>query len=88
MDIFEVMDTCRAMRRLKADPVDRELLQKLVHYATRAPSAGNTQLWGFLIVDDAEGKAFLGNLMREQFGERFQVPEGDEPPARMMRAVA
>ena len=87
-DIFEVMDTCRAMRRLKPDPVDRDLLRKLVHAATRAPSAGNTQLWGFLIVDEPEGKQFLGELMREQFGARFQVPEGDEPPARMMRAVA
>lgn len=87
-DIFEVMDTCRAMRRLKPDPVDRELLEKLVHYATRAPSAGNTQLWGFLIVDEPEGKQFLGDLMREQFGAQFQVPEGNDATARMMRAVA
>ena len=87
-DIFEVMDTCRAMRRLKPDPVDRDLLRKLVHAATRAPSAGNTQLWGFLIVDEPEGKQFLGDLMREQFGARFQAPEGNEAPARMMRAVA
>ncbi|GEM_PF-261298 len=87
-DIFEVMDTCRAMRRLKPDPVDRDLLRKLVHAATRAPSAGNTQLWGFLIVDEPEGKQFLGDLMREQFGARFQVPEGNDPSTRMMRAVA
>ena len=42
MDLFEAMDTNRAMRRLKPDPVPRELLEKLVHAATRAPSAGNS----------------------------------------------
>jgi len=50
--LFEVMRTMRAMRRLKPDPVPRELLEKLVTAATWAPSASNTQAYGFVVVDD------------------------------------
>jgi nitroreductase len=52
--IFAVMQTMRAMRRLQPDPVPRELLEKVVAAATWAPSASNTQAYGFVVVDDRE----------------------------------
>jgi nitroreductase len=48
----EVMRTVRAMRRLKPDPVDRELLEQLVQAAVWAPTASNVQAYTFLIVTD------------------------------------
>ena len=55
-DIFEVMSTMRAMRRLKPDPVPDELINKILQAAQWAPSGGNTQRWRFLVVKDPEIK--------------------------------
>ena len=86
MDVFEAMDRNRAMRRLKPDPVPRELLEKLVHAATRAPSAGNSQLWGFVVVTDRDDMRFLAEIVQRRMAGR-SWPEGDDPQARLMRAV-
>ena len=86
MDLFEAIDSNRAMRRLKPDPVPRELLEKLVHAATRAPSAGNSQLWGFVVVTDRDDMRFLAEIVQRRMGTR-SWPEGDDPQARLMRAV-
>lgn len=51
-DLFEVMYSCRAMRRLKPDPVPEELLVQLVDAAIQSPSGGNAQTWRFVIVRD------------------------------------
>ena len=84
MDIFEAMETQRAIRRLKPDPVPDELLQQLVHYATRAPSAGNSQLWGFLVVTDPAERTFFADLLRKGWEGRL-APEPD--PADQSRAA-
>ena len=55
-NIFEVMSTMRAMRRLKPDPVPDELINKILQAAQWAPSGGNTQRWRFLVVKDPEIK--------------------------------
>ena len=86
MDVFEVMDTCRAMRRLKTDPVPKELLERLVHAATRAPSAGNSQLWGFLVLTEDADKRFLAEIVQGG-GLGRREPEGDDPQSRLLRAV-
>ena len=41
--IFEVMYNCRAMRRLKPDPVPEELLLKLVEAGNQGPTGSNAQ---------------------------------------------
>ena len=86
MDLFEAMDTNRAMRRLKPDPVPRELLEKLVHAATRAPSAGNTQHWGFVVVTNREDMQFLADILQRRMGQFSREAENDAQE-RMMRAV-
>ena len=86
MDLFEAMDTNRAMRRLKPDPVPRELLEKLVHAATRAPSAGNSQHWSFVVVTNREDMRFLGEILQRRLGQFSRDPE-DDAQGRMMRAV-
>ncbi len=55
MDVFEAMETCRAIRYLKPDPVPDELIDKILFAATRASNPGNSQAWGFVVVRD-EGK--------------------------------
>jgi len=58
--LFDIMWTCRSMRRLKPDPVPEELLLQLVDAAIHGPSGSNAQNWSFIIVRDAEQKRKLG----------------------------
>jgi nitroreductase len=94
MDLFEVMHQCRAMRRLKPDPVPDELLVRLVDAALQAPSGSNAQNWAFVIVRDAAQKRAVQTLWRrtwdfylETFARASQRP-GEDLPARtrMLRA--
>ena len=39
-DLFEIMQTMRAMRRLKPDPVPDELIGKILQAGTCAPNGG------------------------------------------------
>lgn len=57
-----VMATMRAMRRLKPDPVPRELLTQIVQSATLAPSGSNAQDYSWVVVDDPDRIAALAPL--------------------------
>ncbi|MFC4946730.1 nitroreductase family protein [Pseudonocardia sp. GCM10023141] len=87
VDLFEAMETCRSLRRFKPDPVPDELLEKLVHYATRAPSAGNTQLWRFIVVTDPEDRRWFRDMLAEAVGPRLATvhPDDDSQAARNAR---
>jgi nitroreductase len=61
------MGTMRAMRRLKPDPVPRDLLTELVQAATWAPSASDAQHYQFVVVDNPVLMAQLGELWRDCF---------------------
>jgi nitroreductase len=66
MSPIQAMETCRAIRYLKPDPVPRELLEKVIYAATRASSPGNSQGWDFVVVTDRAIKAKLGPTLRER----------------------
>ena len=51
-DVFEIMHTTRAMRRLKPDPVPDELIRRILRAGVCAANGGNTQRWRFLVVKD------------------------------------
>jgi nitroreductase len=63
VDVFETMETCRAIRYFKKDPVSNDIIDRLVYAGTRAPSAGNQQAWDFVIVTDPEIRSKLGAAM-------------------------
>ncbi len=63
--VLHVMSTMRAMRRLKPDPVPRELLEELITAATYAPSGGNEQTFSFVVVTDRAQIARLAPAWRE-----------------------
>ncbi|MEI6570254.1 MAG: nitroreductase family protein, partial [Actinomycetes bacterium] len=50
MPLSEAMETQRAVRRLKQDPVDDETLLAILRLATKAPTGGNAQSWEFIAV--------------------------------------
>ncbi|MGZ0189978.1 MAG: nitroreductase family protein [Alphaproteobacteria bacterium] len=58
-DVFEIMGTMRAMRRLKPDPVPDALVAKILEAGASAPNGGNSQTWRFLVVKDLAIKQAL-----------------------------
>lgn len=67
--VFAVMGTCRAMRDLQLGPVPRELLERLIWAATRAPNPRNLQPWEFIVVTEAEQRAAIGALLEPRAAE-------------------
>ena len=63
--LFEAMYSARALRRLKPDPVPDEIITKILDAAIRAPSAGNSQHWVFIVVRDAEQRRKLAVIYRK-----------------------
>ncbi len=96
LDVFEAIHTARALRKLKPDPVPEALLTRILDAAIRAPSAGNSQGWAFVVVRDAEQRRQLGAIYRKASdiasamyaarGRPLHVPE--EQHQRMMRSGA
>jgi len=66
--LFDVMYTCRAMRRLKPDPVPEETLLALVDAALHGPSGSNAQNWRFVIVRDRGQKERMLAIWKKTWG--------------------
>jgi len=62
MPLVEAMETQRAIRRLKSDPVDEAVILRLIELALRAPTGSNSQKWEFIVVRDPKVKAGLARL--------------------------
>jgi len=77
MDVFEAMGTARAIRYLKPDPVDPELIEKLIWAATRASSPGNSQGWDFVVITDPDAKARIGGAVDDAMAGIFRAPPPD-----------
>ncbi len=71
MDIFEVINSQRAMRRLKPDPVPEELIWKLLDAAIKAPSGGNRQPWNFIVIRDDETKAKIAEWYLDGWSKAY-----------------
>jgi nitroreductase len=66
--LFETMYTCRAMRRLRPDPVPDEVLLQLVDAALQGPSGSNAQHWTIIVVKDVDQKRKIQALWSKTWG--------------------
>lgn len=64
-DLLELMKGRRSVRRLRPDPVPRELIERILEAARWAPSPHGTQPWRFVVVTKPERKAHLADAMAE-----------------------
>ncbi len=98
MDLFETMRSMRAMRRLKPDPVPRELIEKVVAAGLCAPNGGGLQTWAFIAIDDASLKRQIATHVARWFDAmltgmgitpdiRQAMLAADDPQARVGRAL-
>lgn len=93
MPLEEAMMTQRAIRRLEPDPVDDDLVLKVIELALRAPTGSNAQNWEFIVVKDPAVKAKLGRMNRQAWniyggiGRKIAERSGDEAMKRILKAV-
>jgi nitroreductase len=76
-ELFDMMESCRAMRRLKPDPVPDDLIARILQAGVCAPSGGNFQKWRFLVIKDAKIKkavqVFYKRAFEETVGPRYHT---------------
>ena len=65
--LLEGIRTTRAIRRLRPDPVPRELIRKVCEAGTFAPSGGNRQPWSFIAVTEPDRRAFVAERYLRAF---------------------
>lgn len=75
--LFDAIHSQRAIRLYKADPVPDELIEKILDAAIKAPSSGNRQGWGFLVVKDPDTRWQIAEHYRANI--RPQILS-DRPP--------
>ena len=68
-DLFDIIRTTRAMRRIKPDPVPEPLIRKILEAGICAPSGGNYQRWKFLVVRDVAVKRAVQALYKRAYDE-------------------
>ena len=56
-----LMQSRRSMRGFKKQELDDDTIRLLVDTVRYAPSAGNAQLWEFIVVRDPEKKKAIGD---------------------------
>ncbi|MFJ8197048.1 nitroreductase [Streptomyces sp. NPDC096152] len=74
MDVYEAVDSRRAVRAFSDEPVSREILERVLTAATRAPSSGNLQPWRVYVVSGEP----LAELKRRATARALAGDLGDE----------
>src|SRR5271163_602000 len=68
-DVFEILQTTRAMRLLKPDTVPDALIRKILEAGICAANGGNTQRWRFLVIKDPKIKKAVQVVYKRAFDE-------------------
>ena len=90
-ELFHIMRTTRAMRRLKPDPVPDELIQRILQAGQWAANGGANQRWRFLVVKDRSIKERVQQWYQKAFDEvvgpryRNAAPPPGSSPGRYRR---
>ena len=86
-DIYEMMSTLRAVRRLKPDPIPDDVMERVLQAACWAPTGGNVQPWRVIVVRSPERKQALAEVYRpewyaylEGFKQRIAAMPEDQQP--------
>lgn len=90
-NLWDALNTQRAIRYFKSDPVPQELIWKVIEAGTRAPSGSNRQPWGFVVVQDAANRRRIAEKLRTQFasnpGMQAYIQQGKESADKTARLM-
>jgi nitroreductase len=84
MELFDVINNRRSIRRYTTDPIDDQKIDAILEAGRWAPSWSNSQCWRFVVVrDPAVKESLAGTLMR------FKLPdkEIDNPAIPIFNTV-
>ena len=90
-DLFDIIRTTRAMRRLKHDPVPDELIRRILEAGACAANGGANQRWRFLVIKDRGTKEQVQKWYQKAFDEvvgpryRNSEPPPGSSPGRYRR---
>ena len=74
--VDEVLTTTRSVRK-RLDftrPVERQVLEECLAAAQQAPSGGNLQTWGFVVITDRDRRVALADLYRQGYHTFLSTP--------------
>ncbi|MFJ3894851.1 nitroreductase [Streptomyces sp. NPDC090083] len=74
MDVYEAVDSRRAVRAFSGRPVPKEVLERVLAAAARAPSSGNLQPWHVYVVTGEP----LAELKKRATAKALAGDPGDE----------
>jgi len=72
MHLYDAMSTMRAVRRLRADPIPDDVIERVLQAACWAPTGGNSQPWKVIVVTDPDLKSGLKDIYHPEW-QRFRV---------------
>lgn len=82
LGLYDGIMTTRAMRRYRDEPVTDAELEAVLRAAQQGPSGGNIQPWQFLVVRDAAGRSWLGDLYGRAYRRYEAALVASMPPFR------
>ncbi len=89
-DVWEAMYTQRAIRYWQDKPLPRDVIEKIIEAASKAPSGSNLQPWVFVVVDDAGARARLGealNAIYENGPLKDMIAQGQQVDDKSQRLM-
>ncbi len=87
MDLQEAIRTRRSIGKVKADPVPRTLIERIVESAIWAPNHYRTEPWKFVVVT-GDGRLKLGRAYAEIAAEALEGVAEEEREQRLAREPA
>ncbi len=82
-DIYEMMSTLRAVRRLRPDPIPDDVLHRVLQAAAWAPTGGNMQPWRVVVVRSDAQKQALADVYRPawyRYAKGYDARNDQLPP--------
>jgi nitroreductase len=89
--LFEAIDSARALRKFRPDPIADEVISRILDAAIQAPSGGNRQQWLFVVIRDLEQRRKLAAIYKRAseigaafYAERARPAHVEEAEYRRM----
>lgn len=78
LELSELMRQRRSVRRLRSDPISREIIEQILESGRWAPSPHGTQPWRFVVLQDPSVRERLADAMAEAWQQNLSL-DGQDP---------
>ncbi|KAJ7342046.1 hypothetical protein JRQ81_008452 [Phrynocephalus forsythii] len=76
-DFYELLNKRRSVRFISNDPVPIEVIENVIRTAGTSPSGAHTEPWTFVVVQDAETKHKIREIIEEEEEINYKKRMGD-----------